>query len=318
MFSCTALFSSSSESVIEKGVEVQVEIKEGSTLNQVAQILEEKGIIDSALVFKLYVQQKGKEKNLQPGKYDLLTGSDYDTVLEKITTPEKVVTYKFTIPEGFNVEQIKERILQEVPFIESDELDEAMKAENYLEVYDFLDQDTNSLEGFLFPKTYEITADYTEKNIVEMLLTQFQVETQSLDWETTGDLSKYDIIKIASLIEREAYIPEERELISAVIHNRLKIGMMLQIDATIQYALGKPGNWWPIINLSDYKLNSPFNTYVISGLPPTPICNPGLASIKAALKPADADYLYYVVVDENTHEHKFSTTFEEHEKAKNQ
>jgi UPF0755 protein len=150
-----------------------------------------------------------------------------------------------------------------------------------------------------------------------MLLTQFQFETQSLDWENAAksNISKYDIIKIASLIEREAYIPEERELISAVIHNRLEMDWPLQIDATIRYALNK---WDGIVTYDDLEIDSPYNTYKFTGLPPTPICNPGLECIKAALNPADAGYLFYVVIDENTHEHKFSTTLEEHEKAKNQ
>jgi len=308
---------SGSKTTVEKGIEVEVEIKQGSTLNKIAQLLEEKGIIDSAFVFKLYVQQKGKEKNLLPGRYILLTGSDYDSVLNEITTQESVVTYKLVIPEGFTVDQIEERILQDIPFIESSELKDALKIDDYLDVYDFLNNDTKSLEGFLFPKTYEITIDYSAKNIIEMFLTQFQFETQTLNWAKIEqyNLNKYDIIKIASLIEREAYMPGERELISAVIHNRLKKNMLLQVDATVRYALNK---WDGIVTFDDLEIDSPYNTYKYYGLPPTPICNPGLDSIKAAINPADVDYLYYVVIDENTHEHKFSTTLEEHEKAKNQ
>ncbi len=165
--------------------------------------------------------------------------------------------------------------------------------------------DKQSLEGFLFPKTYDVTVDYSAQNIVEMLIAQYQIETQPLDHKFAIDngFSDYDILIIASLIEREAYIPEERELISAVIYNRLKAGMLLQIDATVRYALDK---WDGIVTYDDLEVDSPFNTYKYTGLPPTPICNPGIASIQAALSPADADYLYYVVIDENTHEHKFS------------
>lgn len=305
---------------VEKGKEVEVEIKEGSTLNQIAQLLEEKGIVDNGLVFKLYVQQKGLEKNLLPGKYVFLTGSDYDTVLKTITTKKNIAVYKIVFPEGFTVQQIKQRILNQLPFIEENDLDEALNINNYKEVYSFLNVETDSLEGFLFPKTYEVTIDYSAKNIIEMMLTQFQFETQQLSWENVkqnglDNLTNYDIIKIASLIEREAYLPEERELISAVIYNRLKIGMSLQIDATIRYALNK---WDGIVTYDDLEIDSPYNTYKNLGLPPTPICNPGIASIKAALNPANVDYLYYVVIDEQTHKHKFSNTLEEHEKAKNQ
>ncbi len=302
---------------IQKGIEVEVEIKEGSNLNQIAQLLEEKGIIDNALLFKLFVQQKGKEKNLLPGKFKLLTGSNYEDVLNIITAQPNIAVYKLVIPEGFTVAQIKERILMEIPFIEEFEINNALDVNKYINVYGFLNGVTVTLEGFLFPKTYEITVDYTAKNIIEMMLTQFQFETQTLDFNNLkiNSLSIYDIVKIASLIEREAYIPQERELISAVIYNRLKIDMPLQIDATIRYALNK---WDGIVTYDDLETDSPYNTYKYKGLPPTPICNPGIESIKAAINPADVDYLYYVVINENTHEHKFSTTLEEHEKAKKQ
>ena len=148
-------------------------------------------------------------------------------------------------------------------------------------------------------------------------MTQYQLETQPLDWSfaTENNFSNYDILKVASLIEREAYIPEERPLIAAVIYNRLKINMLLQIDASVRYALDK---WDGIVTYGDLKIDSPYNTYKYAGLTPTPICNPGLAAIKAALAPANVDYLYYVVVNEKTHQHKFSKTFEEQANATNQ
>jgi UPF0755 protein len=182
--------------------------------------------------------------------------------------------------------------------------------------YEFI-KDKENLEGFLFPKTYDVILEYNAVNILEMMIAQYQVETNSLDWSyaDNNNFEYYDILKIASLIEREAYIPEERPLILAVIYNRLKAGMPLQIDATVRYALDK---WDGIVTYDDLEVDSPYNTYKYAGLTPTPICNPGLAAIKAALEPADVDYLYYVVVNEETHEHKFSNTFEEHVNATNQ
>ncbi|MBM3699800.1 MAG: endolytic transglycosylase MltG [Actinobacteria bacterium] len=308
---------------IPKGIEVEVEIAEGMNLAQIANLLAEKGVVDDAFVFRLFVQQKGKEKNLLPGKYRMLTGSGNEEVLNIIMAGEKVVVFKLTIPEGYNIGQTKEKILKDIPFIDAGELEAAMDIGNYYEYFGHFSQLITNLEGFLFPKTYDVTVDYTPKNIIEMLLAQYQVETQPLDWSYADEkgYTKYDILNIASLIEREAYIPEERQLISAVIHNRLssdKTNKLLQIDATVQYALGQPGDWWPIINIPDYEFDSPYNTYIHQGLPPTPICSPGLESIKAALAPADVNYLYYVVIDENTHEHKFSETFEEHVNAINQ
>jgi len=300
------------KSEIQKGLDVEVEIKEGMNLTQVANLLEEKGVVDSALFFKIYAEDKGLETKLIPGKYNLKTGSEYKDVLELITSGPEIVTFKLAIPEGFMVRQISERIIQELPFIDSADLEEALKAESYS--YDFLKDNgttVTSLEGFLFPKTYEILPQYSAKNIVEMLLSQYQLETSSLDYKYASDnnLTPYDILKIASMIEKEAYIPDERPLISAVIHNRLKINMALGIDATLTYFLNK---WDEPLTESDLKTDTPYNTRLYTGLPPTPICNPGLESIKAALNPADVDYLYYVVTDPVSHKHTFSKTLQEH------
>ena len=301
---------------IAKGIVVEVEIKQGANLTQVAEMLAEKGIVDDAFAFRLYVQDQGKEKNLLPGTYRLITGDEYKNILNIITAGEKQVIYKLTIPEGFTLKQIKERIIADIPFVEPQELDSALDVNSYKDSYEFL-SDKKTLEGFLFPKTYDITVKYTAKNIIEMLITQYQLETQPLDWSyaKVNNFSNYDILKVASLIEREAYIPDERPLIAAVIYNRLKIGMLLQIDASVRYALDK---WEGIVTYDDLEVDSPYNTYKYAGLTPTPICNPGLAAIKAALAPADVDYLFYVVVDEKTHKHEFSKTFQEHVNATNQ
>jgi UPF0755 protein len=301
---------------IAKGTEVEIEIMQGANLTQIAEMLAEKGIVDDAFVFRLYVQEQGKEKNLLPGTYRLITGDEYKNILAVITAGEKQVIYKLTIPEGFTLNQVKERIIADIPFVELQELESALDINTYKDSYEFL-SDKTTLEGFLFPKTYDITVQYTAKNIIEMLITQYQLETQPLDWSYAADnnFSNYDILKIASLIEREAYIPDERPLISAVIYNRLKIDMLLQIDATVRYALDK---WEGIVTYDDLEVDSPYNTYKYTGLTPTPICNPGMAAIKAALAPEAVDYLFYVVVDEKTHQHEFSKTFQEHVNATNQ
>ena len=301
LISCSTVPSKTKES-IQKGIEVEVEIKEGMTLTQIANLLAEKGIVDDSFFFKLYVQQQGKEKNLLPGKYKLLTGSEYETVLNEITTASTIPVYKLALPEGFTITQILDKVESVLPFIERTDLDKAVDVNNYN--YEFL-KDKKSLEGFLFPKTYNVTTDYTAKNIIEMLLAQYQLETGVLDYSNAvkSNLTSYDILIIASMIEREAYVPEERPLISAVIHNRLKINMLLQIDATVRYALSK---WDGIVTFKDLEVDSPYNTYKYTGLPPTPICSPGLASIEAAINPANEEYLYYKVNDEVKHTHSFS------------
>jgi UPF0755 protein len=301
LISCSTAPSKKKES-IQKGIEVEVEIKEGMNLTQIANLLAEKGVVDDGFFFKLYVQQQGKEKNLLPGKYKLLTGSEYETVLNEITTASSIPVYKLAIPEGFTITQTLDKVESVLPFMERADLDKAVDVSNYN--YEFL-KDKKSLEGFLFPKTYDVTTDYTAKNIIEMLLAQYQLETGTLDYSNAAksNITPYDILIIASMIEREAYVPEERPLISAVIHNRLKINMLLQIDATVRYALSK---WDGIVTFKDLEVDSPYNTYKYTGLPPTPICSPGLASIEAAINPANEEYLYYKVNDEVKHTHSFS------------
>jgi len=307
LVSCN-IFKNKEVKEVQPGIEVEFEIVEGMSLKAVAALMEEKNIIDNAFLFTLFVEQRGEEGSLIPGVYKLKTGSEYEEVLNVITEGPPVITYKFTIPEGLTIKQIIERVTSDIPFIEKEDMENVMDVSNY--DYDYLEGAT-SLEGFLFPKTYEITIDYDAKNIFEMMLAQYQFETGSLDYSFAEDkgLSRYDILKIASMIEREAYIEDERALISAVIHNRLDIDMKMDIDATLCYILEK---WEEGLTEEDMETDSPYNTYMYAGLPPTPICNPGIASIKAALNPANVDFLYFVVTDSEKHIHSFSSTLEEH------
>ncbi len=293
---------------IPDGIEVEVIIEEGMTLNQIAAVLEDNGIVDNGFMFRLYVQQKGKEKSLIPGTYKLLTGSDYGEVMDGLIAGPIIITFKVTIPEGKTIIDIVEKFSSELPFINKEDMSLAVDADNYS--YDYI-EGAESLEGYLFPKTYEVTMDYDAYDIIDMMLAQYRYETGELDYsgaENKG-FSKYDILKIASMIEREAYIPEERELISSVMHNRLDIGMALGIDATLSYFLEK---WDEPLTVSDLETDTGYNTRMYAGLPPTPICNPGIASIIAALNPADVDYLYFVVTDSQTHEHSFTNDYDEH------
>lgn len=312
LVSCS-LFKGAEKEEVTPGVEVEFEIKEGTALKEIASLLEEKGIIDNAFLFRLFVEQRGKEKSLIPGIYTIETNSEYEKVLDRIVAGTPVVTYKFIIPEGYTVKQIIEMVAQEIPFIEYKDMEEAVDIGNYS--YDYL-KDAESLEGFLFPKTYEITIDYSARDIIEMMLAQYQFETGSLGYSFSEDkgFTRYDILKIASMIEKEAYVPEERGLISAVIHNRLDINMALGIDATLCYFLDK---WDGNLTETDLETDTEYNTRLYAGLPLTPICNPGLASIEAALNPADVDFLYYVVDDPERHTHHFSTNYEEHTRVQN-
>ncbi len=158
---------------------------------------------------------------------------------------------------------------------------------------DFL---TNAQEGYLFPDTYLLNVDYSGKEVAQRLISNFN---EKFDAKLQNDLLAQNVrndtaIKIASLIERESGGDEDKALIAGIIWNRLNKGMRLEIDATVQYALGKPGNWWPKISKADYKTVSDYNTYFIKTLPPTPICSPSLSSIKAVVYPAETNCLYYI------------------------
>lgn len=293
---------------IPSGLKVSVTIDEGMTLQQIASLLESTGIVDNGFLFRLFVQQKDKERNLAPGIYNLVTGSKYEDVLDELVLGPLIVTYTITVPEGYTLDDIIKKYSSELPFINTADMEDAIKIYNYN--YEYL-KGAASLEGFLFPKTYEIILDWSPVDIIGMMLAQYQFETGDLNYSFAEEnsFSKYDILIIASMIEREAYIPEERELISAVIHNRLAIDLALGIDATLSYYLKK---WEEPLTESDLETDSGYNTRLYAGLPPTPICNPGLASIIAALNPADVSYLYFVVTNSETHEHSFADDYNEH------
>jgi UPF0755 protein len=172
----------------------------------------------------------------------------------------------------------------------------------------------NNPEGFLFPKTYDLYEGMRPRDVVSMLITQFQVETRDLDWsraERSG-LTPYQAVVAASIIEREVVAGEERSLVAAVIYNRLEKSMRLQMCSTVQYVLPEQKE---VLTYQDLETPSPYNTYLHAGLPPAPICNPGLASIKAALDPAPVDYLYFVATGEGNH-HFFTADYNEFLRAK--
>lgn len=311
LFSGLTSCSKNQKSLEELGVKVgdfvKINISEGATLSQVADILEQKGIVNSSLAFRLYVQMEGKEKNIIPGEYEMVVGSTYEFVLKTLMEGPPILTYKISIPEGFTIKQVSARVSENTK-ISKAQFDYYLNPSFY--DYDFL-EGVNSLEGFLFPETYEISRDATAKELITMMLNQFKAEASSLELASSDplNLSFYDVIKIASLIEREAYVDNERELISAVIYNRLKKDMLLQIDATVRYGIDK---WDEDLTKSDLQsTDNLYNSYVYKGLPPTPICNPGLKSILAALNPADVDYLYYVITDPVNHTHSFTNSEQE-------
>ncbi len=294
---------------------VKIRVAKGDTLSGVAERLEEKGVIGSSFLFELEARLEGKSTAIKPGEYTFRPGEDDDRILARLTAGQAAPTFTVTIPEGLTIEQTAQRVARASGGdITVEEFERAARSTDY--PYAFLkDPAIETTEGFLFPKKYEFEKGTTARQVVDRLLEQYLIETQGLDIEGARErlnLTEYELVITASLIEREAANPQEKPLIASVIYNRLREGMPLQIDATIQYARGEPKE---NLSLQDLKINSPYNTYQNTGLPPGPICSPSLSSLQAAVNPAETDYLYYVL-KRGGEEHFFTSDYQEFLRAK--
>ncbi|NPV59536.1 MAG: endolytic transglycosylase MltG [Actinobacteria bacterium] len=276
---------------------VKVTIEEGDSAAAIAEKLHRERIITSATIFRALAWLQGKQGKFKPGRYTFYTGMRFGEVFDMLEAgPQHQV--RLTIPEGLTVSQTAERVAGAMDVSAEDFLCAA--AEGGYDLPLLPPQNAGNLEGFLFPKTYDLPADARAREVIETLLNQFKVETSGLDWDRAGELglNPYQVLIVASLIEREVVLDAERPLVAAVIYNRLRKDMLLQIDATVQYALPE---WKEVLTYEDLKVQSPYNTYLHKGLPPAPICSPGLASIMAALEPAEVDYLFYVATGDGGH-----------------
>jgi len=307
--------SDKSQSIVA-GQTVQVTIPEGSSASQVAQALYDAGVISNTDDFLTQVHRRDLESSLKSGTYTLVTGGDMDSLLSLLTSGPNSSSASLTIPEGYTVTKIAASV--ETTFgISADDFIAQAKASNYVADYPFLSAAANdSLEGFLFPKTYDFSGQtVTADLIIRAMLSQYQTEMASYDFATSEaaiqstygvTMSDYQIITLASIIEREAVTDDDRPLVASVFYNRLRDGMKLQSDATMGYVTGGE------VTADDLKTDSPYNTYLYGGLPPTPICSPSGASIAAALSPASTNYYYFFISDTV---HQFSETYEEHQQA---
>jgi UPF0755 protein len=294
---------------------VSVEIPEGATADRVGEILAAAEVVRSSLAFRIAAGFQGVGEDLQAGSYDLRTNMTIDDALAALERGPVAETVTVTIPEGLEVSEVAAEVGEGLG-LDPGAFVEAATSGSY-QLPPYLPEGTATTEGFLFPKTYEFDTNVDEEQVIERLLAQFEEEAASLDWSRADELglTPYEAVIVASMIEREARVEADRSKISAVIHNRLREGMPLQIDATVQYALPEENRE---LTFEDYEFESPYNTYLHAGLPPTPIANPGLASLQAALEPANADYLYFVVTDPATGEHAFAETYEEFLQLKEQ
>ncbi len=292
---------------------VTVTVKRGDTLSSVAEKLDRSGVIPSAFTFKLQARFEGESAEIKPGSYRFQRGESTGKILKTLTANRPAPTFSIVIPEGLTLKQTAQEVARQSDISEKS-FEKAARKTDYS--YAFLNHpQIKTTEGFLFPKKYDFKKGATARQVVDRLLDQYLIETQNLDLpqaEKRLNLSEYQILTVASLIERESANPRERPIIASVIYNRLHKGMPLQIDATVQYALGKPK---AELSLKDLKVNSPYNTYEHKGLPPGPIDSPSLDSIKAAANPAKTDYLYYVL-KKNGKEHYFTSNYQDFLRAK--
>lgn len=294
---------------------VEVVVEPGESFLDLTDLLVEKKVIKNGWYFRYLAEDEQLDRKIQAGRYKLKTFMDYREALKVMTSKPQKGLFKVVIPEGFTVKQIAERVEKEAGISRKDVLNLGLNGASEFS-QSFLDSNlTPSLEGYLFPKTYLIWEGSSAKEILNLMLNQFGKEIKSLDLSklTERNLTFHKWVTIASMIEKEAKVPAERRLISAVIYNRLRKGMRLQIDATVIYALGYHKKR---LFERDTMVKSSYNTYLHPGLPPGPICNPGLDSFKAALDPAPVDYLYYVLVDPVSGRHFFTRTEAEFLKAK--
>lgn len=304
------------------GIAVNFTVNDGDTVVSVSNRLQEGDFITNAGVFRWYVARKGGLE-LVPGYYLIKPRDHFGNIRKVLATPPSQTFVNVTFPEGFTLVQMGERLASVSAHLSAERFVEIALAGEVRSIYQPADQ--NSLEGLLFPDTYQVSGEQSETQVIKSMIALMErVGRQEglADASTSAGVGPYRALIVASLIEREAKVDADRAKIARVIYNRIAIGMKLQIDASLYYNA-------PVgAQFSDLKaLDTPFNTYLYKGLPPTPIANPGRASIKAALSPAanplasdpicknvpkPCRYLYYVLSDTNG-AHAFAATLQQHE-----
>jgi len=284
---------------VEKAEDISVTIPRNASTAQIAAMLEEKGVIRSSRVFCLYARLHGLDGSMKPGVYKLNTAMPLSDVTEVLTKglPDRV---KITIPEGYTIAQIAD-LLEQQGIVRRDDFLETLRGPWQLVFLQGVPVYRWGLEGYLYPDTYYLSSQTKAEKIAEMMLNNFGrviAEHNYIRQAEARGLTLHEAVTIASMVEREARVASERPRIAGVIFNRLKLGMPLQIDATVQYALGETKEK---LLIKDLQVDSPYNTYLINGLPPGPIANPGWPSMQAAIQPENHDYLYYVAKPDGTH-----------------
>jgi UPF0755 protein len=282
--------------------QVAVVIPQGASLGQIADLLESRGVVSSSSFFELRARLAGRSGELKPGRYTLARDMSFSAVLDQLEQGLPPNVIQVSIPEGLSRAEVAPRVKR----LKGNYLRQTRRNPN-LDPSDYKAKGAKSLEGFLFPATYELKKGQRVRKLVDEQLRTFKRSFDQVDlrYARSKNLTPYDVLIIASLVEREAAVAKERPLIASVIYNRLHNDVRLDIDATVRFVTG---NWTKPLKVSELQNPSPYNTRVHSGLPPGPIGSPGLASIKAAAHPAKTDYLFYVAAVCGNGTHRFAAT----------
>lgn len=292
-------------------------VEPGATAADIAARLKREGLVSDAELFRRYVQYHGLDAGIEAGEFTLrrtMTIPEIAQALQQGQRPEQAVT----IQEGLRLEQVAAAVATQTNIPEDEFL--ALATVGWRDsdlAFGFLADlpPTATLEGFLFPETYRLAEGATAMDLLARMLQTFdQRVTPDVRTAVAGrGLNVYELVTLASIVEREAVLDQERPLIAGVYHNRLEAGWFLGACPTVQYGLGTPQDWWPRFTPEAMDLDSPYNTYRNLGLPPGPICSPGLASIQASAYPAETDYFFFQVdCTKNDGSHLFAVTEEEH------
>jgi UPF0755 protein len=293
------------------GEPVRVTIPKEAGVGKIADILDDRDVVASATLFEVRATIGGNRGDLKPGVYQLRRDMPYGDAIDRLVAGPSREIIQLTIPEGLSrreIAPIAGRAGVRGDYVRASAETSLINARDY-----GLQKEPESLEGFLFPATYELRSGASAQTLVPRQLAAFRDNLAQVDlaYARRKNLTAFDVVTIASMVEREAQQPRERKLVAAVIYNRLKQGIALGIDATVRYATG---NWQQPLTQSQLAIDSPYNTRSNAGLPPGPIGNPGLASLQAAANPARVGYLYYVVKPGTCGEHAFSSTSAEFER----
>ena len=298
---------------VDAGQEVSVSIPEGSGGDAIAQILSDAHVVEDPKEYYAAVKKLNADTQIKPGDYVFTTGQDPVEVVTQLVNGPNADGARLVIPEGLTVAQVAQ-LVEDAYGISADDFSTQAKASNYVSAYPFLEGAVNdSLEGFLCPKTYTFTGTPTADQIIRAMLDQYKTEMASFDFDAARtlvndryglDMSDYDFLILASVVEREGLNDEQRAKVASTFYNRLQQGMRLQSDATLMYVTGGE------VSANDIQnIDSPYNSYDHDGLPPTPICSPSANSITATLEPAQTDYLYFYITTDGEW---FSRTHDEH------